>query len=181
MRGEADLRRLAEIGVDTYEPRAAVAQSGAAAASDGGASPSAIGAVLIGDGSTQRASGLLDAVMRAFAFAKVSCTRADAGDEAVLADARALVAFGEGRGEAPRSLWAGLTAHGADYPAQNRSAFRVRNENDRHGGFRYSRRGGPATTVGPPPPSPNPTTGSATADADAEHPPRAERAKRRLR
>jgi hypothetical protein len=104
MRGEADLRRLAEIGVDTYEPRAAVAQSGAAAASDGGASPSAIGAVLIGDGSTQRASGLLDAVMRAFAFAKVSCTRADAGDEAVLADARALVAFGEARARAAGAM-----------------------------------------------------------------------------
>jgi hypothetical protein len=107
MLDEADLRRLAEIGVDVYAPRGAGTSraSVAASAATGHAAPvEAIAAVLLADVSAPRAAALLAAVTRALAFARVSCTQADAPDERALSDAQALVAFGDARARAAGAL-----------------------------------------------------------------------------
>ena len=104
---EHDLHRLAEIGIDVYLPRGASRPMHAPA--DAVAAPSAAGAtdppgtggvLLLGDASSARGAALLAAVARALAFARVACTRAAVAEEAALADARALVAFGDARARA---------------------------------------------------------------------------------
>lgn len=101
MRDEADLRRLAEIGIDVYVLRGDSRKSStgfvapASVAVRGGAT-----AVLLADGATPRATALLAAVTRALAFARVACTQASEPDENVLSGVMALVAFGEARARA---------------------------------------------------------------------------------
>ena len=103
---EADLRRLAEIGIDVYVPRgggspkslSGFAVPGPTAASSGAT------AVLLADTSTPRATSLLAAVTRALAFARVDCVQASEADESVLFGAMALVAFGESRARAAGGL-----------------------------------------------------------------------------
>lgn len=102
MLDEADLRRLAEIGIDVYVPRGSNSPKSVAgfvapepAAASGGAM-----ALLLADASTPRATALLAAVTRALAFARIACAQASEADESVLAGAVALVAFGEARARA---------------------------------------------------------------------------------
>ncbi|WP_395684203.1 hypothetical protein [Dokdonella sp.] len=96
MRDEADLRRLAEMGIDAYAPRTGDAPTRVAASAAGSvAAPNGANVVLLADGSTPHANVLLAAVTRALAFARVACTQADTADERVLAGAAALVAFGD--------------------------------------------------------------------------------------
>ncbi|HEY6942814.1 hypothetical protein [Dokdonella sp.] len=105
---DADLRRLAEIGIDVYLPRGParaacvepVAASMAAATAAATAVPNAGGVVLLAEASGARAAALLDGVKRALAFARVDCVRIDVVDEAALASASALVAFGDARARA---------------------------------------------------------------------------------
>ena len=107
MLDEADLRRLAENGVDVYVPRNADAsQVGGAASTAMGpaASAGAVAAVLLADVSAPRAAALVAAVKRALAFARVSCTHADVPDERALSDVQALVAFGDARARAAGAL-----------------------------------------------------------------------------
>ena len=102
MRDEADLRRLAEIGIDVYVPRGnGSPKSLAVFAAPGPATASgAATAVLLADVSTPRATALLAAVTRALAFARVASAQASEADESVLSGAMALVAFGEARARA---------------------------------------------------------------------------------
>jgi hypothetical protein len=102
MRDEADLRRLAEIGIDVYALRTGSSPAGVAACvAPRPAAPSGVAAVvLLADASTPRATALLAAVVRALAFARVSCAQADEPAESVLSGAMALVAFGDARARA---------------------------------------------------------------------------------
>jgi len=98
---DRDLHRLAEIGIDVYLPRGAspapranlvhepVAAAPAPTAAPGG------GVLLLADASNPRGAALLAGVVRALAFARVDCAQAGNADEATLATARALVAFGD--------------------------------------------------------------------------------------
>ena len=102
MRDEADLRRLAEIGIDVYVLRGGDAPKSSAGfvapgPAEAGGGPTAI---LLADASTPRATALLAAVTRALAFARVACTQASEPDENVLSGVMALVAFGEARARA---------------------------------------------------------------------------------
>ena len=107
MLDEADLRRLAEIGVDVYLPRGAGSSPVSAAAfaptSVAGLPAGAIAVALLADASAPRAAALLAAVTRALAFARVSCRQADAADEGMLSDVRALVAIGVARARGGRA------------------------------------------------------------------------------
>lgn len=102
MRDEADLRRLAEIGIDVYAPRVGGSPAGAAAciASGLAATCGAATAILLADASTPRATALLAAVARALGFARVACAQVSEVDESVLSGTLALVAFGEARARA---------------------------------------------------------------------------------
>jgi hypothetical protein len=104
MRDEADLRRLAEIGIDVYALRTGSSPAGVAASAAPGLPSGAAAAVLLADASTPRATALLAAVVRALAFARVSCAQADEPGESVLAGAMALVAFGDARARAAGAL-----------------------------------------------------------------------------
>jgi hypothetical protein len=104
MRDEADLRRLAEIGIDVYALRTGSSPAGVAASAAPGLPSGAAAAVLLADASTPRATALLAAVVRALAFARVSCAHADEPGESVLAGAMALVAFGDARARAAGAL-----------------------------------------------------------------------------
>lgn len=101
---EATLRRLGEIGIDVYMPRRAAdatapAVADRAAAGARGIEPAApaaaIDVVLIANVAAARAVALTSAVERALGFARVACRRIEAAEESGLADARALVAFGD--------------------------------------------------------------------------------------
>jgi hypothetical protein len=124
MRNEASLRRLTEMAIDVYVPRAAardvapyavaVAEAPQAAAAEAPAPASAaaapaavrVDALLLADGAA--ADALLRDVVRALAFARISAVRGTASDEAALANAAALVMFGEAQ----------VRAAGAALPAQ---------------------------------------------------------------
>ncbi|HEU4665575.1 MAG TPA: hypothetical protein VFS55_16215 [Dokdonella sp.] len=105
---DADLRRLAEIGIDVYVPRESPRVAGAAAAQPLARAPAAAaseapvagGVVLLAGASGVRGDALLAGVTRALALARIDCVRIDAADEAVLATASALVAFGDARARA---------------------------------------------------------------------------------
>lgn len=102
MRDEADLRRLAEIGIDVYVLRGGDPTNGSAGfVAPGPAAVRGVAtAVLLADASTPPAAALLVAVRRALAFARVACVQASEPDENVLSGAMALVAFGEARARA---------------------------------------------------------------------------------
>jgi hypothetical protein len=107
MLDEADLRRLAEIGVDVYVPRGAdavPASAAACAATRAINRAGGVAAVLLADASEPRAAALLASVMRALAFARVSCKQADVPDESALSNVQALVAFGDARARAAGAL-----------------------------------------------------------------------------
>jgi hypothetical protein len=120
MRDEASLRRLAEMGVDVYLPRAAmraVAEPPAFATdaqahesmqqarpADAAAvldAPTAAPAVLLlADVQSPLAGKLLGDVARALRFARIACVPARTRDEAELGTAVGLVMFGEAQARA---------------------------------------------------------------------------------
>ncbi|GAA0714462.1 hypothetical protein [Dokdonella soli] len=130
MRDETSLRRLAEMGIDVYQPRAASAMALRVLADSApmapvpehaqrGAQPAAkavieaapaerIDVLLLARGTSPRATALLTDVARTLRFARVACARLDAPDESALATAAALVMFGD----------ACARAAGAALPAQ---------------------------------------------------------------
>jgi hypothetical protein len=113
MRDEASLRRLAEMGVDVYLPRAvmtrvadaivvvaAEAQLAGGAARSAHASPmeeaaNTANVLLLADIDSPRTKTLLADVVRTLKFAHVSCAHAGVRDEAALSVAAGLVMFGE--------------------------------------------------------------------------------------
>jgi hypothetical protein len=116
MRNEASLRRLTEMAIDVYVPRAAsrgaapVATAAVEAppappvAAETPASAAAtqaavrVDALLLADGAA--ADALLRDVVRTLAFARISAVRGAASDEVALANAAALVMFGEAQARA---------------------------------------------------------------------------------
>jgi len=126
MHDETSLRRLAEMGIDVYVPRAAESASSSAIADAPGmyattnataatsAPAAAVGApakdanastrdadvLLLADGIATVAEPLLAAVARTLAFSRVTSARTDASDAQALASARALVVFGEAQSRA---------------------------------------------------------------------------------
>lgn len=128
MRDEASLRRLAEMGVDVYLPRAAMraavappalaadaqavaepvrqARPASAAAADSPAVAPAV--LLLADIESPVAGKLLADVARALRFARIACTPARTRDEAELGAAVGLVMFGESQ----------VRAVGASLPAE---------------------------------------------------------------
>lgn len=93
---DADLRRLAEIGIDVYLPRVAQAAATASTVVAAGAG----GVLLLGDAPDARGAALLAGVARALAFARIPCSQARVAEESAFADARALVAFGDAHARA---------------------------------------------------------------------------------
>lgn len=104
MHDEASLRRLEEMGIDVYLPRASlVAETPSSPANAGDAATTASSRrvdVLLLAGADATAEPLLAAVARTLAFARVAAAPARADDAAALAQARALVAFGEAQARA---------------------------------------------------------------------------------
>lgn len=108
MRDDASLRRLAEIGIDVYLLRGAAAREAVAeplppqAAEPGArvADAAAPGIVVLVDVQAPRAARVLADVERAFGLARIPCTFSAQASEAALADAAALVAFGESHARA---------------------------------------------------------------------------------
>jgi len=102
MRDEAELRRLAEIGIDVYVLRGGDAAKSSAGFVAPGPAEASGGptAILLADASTPRAVALLAAVARALAFARVACEQASEPEESALSGVTALVAFGEARARA---------------------------------------------------------------------------------
>ena len=119
MLDEANLRRLAEMGVDVYVPRVAAkavpravsavsdpARAIAAASAASGttrvddetrvttSAPQAA-VVLLADTPSASAVALIADVVRALKFARIACARGEARDETVLAAASALIMFGD--------------------------------------------------------------------------------------
>jgi hypothetical protein len=114
MRDEASLRRLAEMDIDVYVPRAAARHDAPAPAPVAAARPAppagvpalapapaaAVDALLLADAADRGAEALLGDVVRALAFARITAARSAAADEAALTSAAALVAFGEAQARA---------------------------------------------------------------------------------
>jgi len=112
MHDEANLRRLEEMGIDVYLPRAVEAVSPiaspnaattantAAIAKATPAAPANDADVLLLAGTAANAEPLLAAVARTLAFARVTSAKAGADDADALARARALVVFGEAQARA---------------------------------------------------------------------------------
>lgn len=102
MRDDASLRRLAEIGVDVYLLRGATVRAvdapGAADAPSG--APPVPAVVVLADATDKRAARLLDDVARALRLARIRCRIDARASEAALAEASALVAFGEAQARA---------------------------------------------------------------------------------
>ena len=108
MRDDASLRRLAEIGIDVYVLRGALARESIAepilqhvvkpaARVVDAAAP---GIVVLVDAQAPRLARLLADVERAFGLARIRCTFSARADEATLAHAAALVAFGDSHARA---------------------------------------------------------------------------------
>ncbi|MEO5561526.1 MAG: hypothetical protein ABIO49_16290 [Dokdonella sp.] len=126
MRDEASLRRLAEMGVDVYLPRAAM--RAAVALPSGVAEASVVLAstrqavsthpttsfakesirsaevLLLTDVESPVAGKLLADVARALRFARVACTSAHARDESAIGSALGLVMFGDAQARAVGAL-----------------------------------------------------------------------------
>jgi len=95
MLDEADVRRLAEMGIDVYVPRAAarsqvVSPQPAQSRQAGSAS-----VVVLAEIRSPAAKSLIAAVSRGLAFARVGHIVLETADEASLSDATGLVVFGE--------------------------------------------------------------------------------------
>lgn len=107
MRDDASLRRLAEIGIDVYVLRGMPARGSAAEPipqqvmepAARVADAAAPGIVVLVDAAPRFARLLAD-VERAFGLARIRCTFSARADEATLADAAALVAFGDSHARA---------------------------------------------------------------------------------
>ena len=121
MLDEANLRRLAEMGIDVYVPRVAVAHTAMAApaavadpmlvvalpastqrtlrvnadAAAAETSSVSVAVVLLADAASASANALVADVMRTLRFARIGCAHASAHDDAALAAASALVMFGD--------------------------------------------------------------------------------------
>ncbi len=113
MLDEENLRRLAEMGIDVYVPRAAAARAAAVVSPATGADGAhAIAAsvpavpgdptaqvqpevVLLADAVSTGARALVLNIVRTLAFARIACVHREASDEAALAGVRALVMFGD--------------------------------------------------------------------------------------
>ena len=114
MLDEANLRRLAEMGVDVYLPRRQAVATAATVAMAGSVEPasSAVSAatdgradiLLLAVADSPQATALLANVARALAFARVGCVQMAAPDEAALGAASVLVAFGDARVRAAGAL-----------------------------------------------------------------------------
>jgi hypothetical protein len=126
MRTEASLRRLAEMGVDVYLPRAAMRASNAArpvvaeahavvappeptrstsASSD--RAEERVGAaevLLLADSGSPVAKALLADVARTLKFAHIACAHAGASEEAAMSAAVGLVMFGDAQARAVGAL-----------------------------------------------------------------------------
>lgn len=108
MRDDASLRRLAEIGIDVYVLRGVPARGSAAdpipqqvmEPAVRVADVAAPGIVVLADAQAPRLARLLGDVERAFGLARIRCTFSARADEATLADAAALVAFGDSHARA---------------------------------------------------------------------------------
>jgi hypothetical protein len=114
MRDDASLRRLAEMGVDVYAPRGASRATAepAPAVVSAPAQPvppiAGQGVLLLVGDVASPASALLADVARALRGAGIASSRANASDEAALAQAVALVVFGDAQARAAGAL---LPAH----------------------------------------------------------------------
>ena len=105
MLDEINLRRLTEMGIDAYVPRAVARPAGitssarAAETMTASAAPRSDRAsprvVLLARADDARAKALLAQVSRAFAFARIECTTTHRADESSLAEVRGIVVFGE--------------------------------------------------------------------------------------
>jgi len=105
MLDDLNLRRLTEMGIDAYVPRAVARPAGitssarAAETMTASAAPRSDRAsprvVLLARADDARAKALLAQVSRAFAFARIECTTTHRADESSLAEARGIVVFGE--------------------------------------------------------------------------------------
>lgn len=105
MRTDAELRRLAEMGVDVYVPRRD--DSARPASSDAGTVDAPAAGTQVWLLADDDAHPLLAAIVHSLAFAGLSATAARAADGAALAGARALVVFGA---QQARSVGAQLSA-----------------------------------------------------------------------
>lgn len=122
---DASLHRLAEIGIDVYLPRAdrcapsAAAASqvvaGAATLAEAGAPVWAGGLLLVAPAPTDAARALRADVERALRFARVACRVLDAAEEGALAEAAALVVFGDAQARAIGALLPAQRQHELDW------------------------------------------------------------------
>jgi hypothetical protein len=120
MRNEASLRRLTEMGVDVYLPRAALRAGGAAAAivaatdstpatsitstATARQNPPGATVALLTDAKSPVAKALLANVARALQFARIACAPVDLRDEAAVSAAAGLVMFGDAQARAVGAL-----------------------------------------------------------------------------
>lgn len=113
MLDEANLCRLAEMGIDVYLPRgsaqapAAVAIAESVESVGGGVSAAnelRTEVLLLADADSPPAVALLADVARALAFARVGSAQMSSPDEAALGAASVLVAFGDARARAAGAL-----------------------------------------------------------------------------
>lgn len=117
MRDDASLRRLAEMGVDVYVPRASrhaaaaiaaaasvVRESAAAVVSTRQPAATAATVLLLAGTESSVSSVLLKDVTRALAFARVACASVTSADESAIGAAAALVMFGDGQVRAVGAL-----------------------------------------------------------------------------
>ncbi len=122
MLDETNLRRLAEMGIDVYRPRAQAAPPAPsagieqAAPAGGAGSAVCIGQVevlLLAAADSKPAAALLADVARALRHARVGSVQTSSPDEAAFEGASVLVAFGDARARAA----------GAQMPAQRQQGM----------------------------------------------------------
>ena len=112
MLDEANLRRLAEMGIDVYLPRGsaqapvevAIAEPVESAVVVSVANEVQADVLLLADADSRPAVALLADVVRALAFARVGSARMSSPDEAALGAASMLVAFGDAHARAAGAL-----------------------------------------------------------------------------
>jgi hypothetical protein len=108
MRDDASLRRLAEIGIDVYLLRGTAERASSKEAvgepmvdpAARAAHAAAPGIVVLAGAQAPRGARLLRDVERAFGLARIRCRFSARADEATLADAAALVVFGDSHARA---------------------------------------------------------------------------------
>jgi DNA polymerase III psi subunit len=113
MLDEANLRRLAEMGIDVYLPRGSAQAPVEVAIAEPVESAVVVvslanevqaDVLLLADANSRPAAALLADVARALAFARVRSARMSSPDEAALGAASMLVAFGDARARAAGAL-----------------------------------------------------------------------------